>query len=76
MSAMLGQYSAKQVIGAIFALTLGLIFAVNVLAPQITGVFDTNTTGWDAGTAALWVVIAVVIVAGLLYLFLRPTGLV
>lgn len=73
---MLGQYSAKQVIGAIFALTLGLIFAVNVLAPQITGVFDTNTTGWDAGTAALWVVIAVVIVAGLLYLFLRPTGLV
>lgn len=75
MSSM-SSFSSKQVIGAIFAITLGVIFAVNLLAPQITGIFDTNTTGWDAGTAALWVVIAIVVVAGLLYMFLRPTGLV
>lgn len=68
--------NARQVVGAIFAITLGVIFAVNLLAPQITGIFDTNTTGWDAGTAALWVVIGIVVVASLLYLFLKPSGIV
>jgi hypothetical protein len=72
----LGSFNAKQVVGAIFAITLGVIFAVNLLAPQITGIFDTNTTGWDAGTAALWVVIGIVVVASLLYLFLKPSGIV
>lgn len=72
----MGNFSTKQVVGAIFALTLGVIFAVNVLAPQITGVFNTNTSGWDSGTAALWLVIGVVIVASLLYLFLKPSGIV
>lgn len=69
-------FNARQVVGAIFAITLGVIFAVNLLAPQITGIFDANTTGWDTGTAALWSVIAIVVVAGLLYLFLRPSGIV
>ncbi len=73
---MLGGFNARQVVGAIFAITIGVIFAVNLLAPQITGIFDTNTTGWDAGTASLWLVLAIVIVAGLLYIFLRPTGIV
>lgn len=69
-------FNARQVVGAIFAITLGVIFAVNLLAPQITGIFDTNTTGWDAGTAALWLVLGIVIVATLLYLFLKPAGIV
>jgi len=75
MSSM-GGFNARQVVGAIFAITLGVIFAVNLLAPQITGIFDTNTTGWDVGTAALWAVIGIVVVAGLLYLFLRPSGII
>jgi hypothetical protein len=74
--AMAGGFNAKQIIGAIFAITLGIIFAVNLLAPQITGIFDTNTTGWDVGTAALWAVLGIVVVAVIVFIFLRAGGIV
>lgn len=73
---MAGGFNAKQIIGAIFAITLGIIFAVNLLAPQITGIFDTNTTGWDVGTAALWAVLGIVVVAVIVFIFLRAGGIV
>lgn len=67
---------AAGIIGALFALALGVIFATSLVAPQITGIFDTNTTGWDTGTAALWVVIGIVVVAVIVFLFLRIGGIV
>lgn len=72
----IGNFNAKAIIGALFAITLGIIFAVNLVAPQITGIFDTNTTGWDVGTAALWAVLAIVIVAVIVFMFLRVGGIV
>lgn len=69
-------FNAKAVIGALFAITLGIIFTVNLVAPQITGIFDTNTTGWDVGTAALYAVLGIVVVAVVVYLFLRMGGVV
>lgn len=71
-----GSFNAKQILGAIFALTLGAIFLVNLLAPQISGIFDTNTTGWDAGTVALYGTLAIIIIAAVAILFLKPTGVI
>lgn len=68
--------NAKGIIGAIFALTLGVIFTVNLLAPQITGIFEANTTGWDTGTAALWAVLGIIVVAAIAILFLKITGII
>lgn len=73
---MLSNMNAKAVIGAIFAITLGLIFSVNLLAPQITGIFTVNVTEWDVGTAALWAVLGIVVVAVIVFLFLRVGGIV
>lgn len=73
---MVAGLNAKAIIGAMFAITLGIIFAVNLVAPQITGIFDTNTTGWDVGTAALWAVIGIVVVAVIVFIFLRAGGIV
>lgn len=76
MSINIGSMSAKAIIGALFALALGVIFAVNLVAPQITGIFTTNTTEWDTGTTALWVLLALVVVAVIVFLFLRVGGIV
>lgn len=73
---MLSNMNARAVIGAIFAITLGVIFAVNLLAPQITGIFTVNVTEWDVGTAALWAVLGIVVVAVIVFLFLRVGGIV
>lgn len=72
----LGHMKAGSIIGSLFALALGIIFTVNLVAPQITGIFDTNTTGWDTGTAALYAVIAITVVAVIVFLFLRIGGIV
>lgn len=67
---------AKAIVGAMVALFVGAIFAGYVLPPAISSIFDANTTGWDAGTATLWLVIGIVIVIAVVVLFLRTTGLV
>lgn len=67
---------AKEIVGAMIALFIGAIFAGYVLPPAITSIFDANTTGWDAGTATLWLVLGIVIVIAVVVLFLRVTGLI
>jgi hypothetical protein len=67
---------AGAIIGSLFALALGIIFTVNLVAPQISGIFATNTTTWDTGTAALYAVIAITVVAVIVFLFLRIGGIV
>jgi hypothetical protein len=71
-----GHMKAGAIIGSLFALALGIIFTVNLVAPQISGIFNTNTTGWDTGTAALYAVIAITVVAVIVFLFLRIGGIV
>lgn len=67
---------AKQIVGAMIALFIGAIFAGYVLPPAITSIFEANTTGWDTGTATLWLVLGIVIVIAVVVLFLRVTGLI
>lgn len=66
---------AKAIVGAMVALFIGAIFAGYVLPPAISSIFDANTTGWDAGTAALWLVLGIIIVIAVVVIFLKTTGL-
>ena len=75
MSATIGGMNARALIGAMVALALGVIFAVQLVAPQIGSIFDTNTTGWDAGTTAIFLLLGLIIAVVLLVLFLRVGGL-
>lgn len=67
---------AQAIVGSMIALFIGAIFAGYVLPPAITSIFDANTTGWDTGTATLWLVLGIVIVIAVVVLFLKTTGLI
>jgi hypothetical protein len=66
---------AGAILGSLIALFIGAIFAGYILPPAISAIFDANTTGWDAGTATLWLVLGIVIVIAVVVLFLKTTGL-
>lgn len=51
-------------IAAIFSLTMAVIVVTNVLIPTAN---DANTTGWDAGSIALFSVFTLISVMGLVY---------
>lgn len=67
---------AQAIVGSMIALFIGAIFAGYVLPPAISSIFNANTTGWDTGTATLWLVLGIVIVIAVVVLFLRTTGLI
>jgi len=67
--------SSREVVGAMIALFIGAIFAGYILPPAISSIFNANTTGWDSGTAALWLVLGIIIVVAVVVIFLRTTGL-
>lgn len=67
---------AQAIVGSMIALFIGAIFAGYVLPPAISSIFNANTTGWDQGTATLWLVLGIVIVIAVVVLFLRTTGLI
>jgi hypothetical protein len=67
---------AQAIVGSMIALFIGAIFAGYVLPPAITSIFNANVTGWDTGTATLWLVLGIVIVIAVVVLFLRTTGLI
>lgn len=49
------------------ALIIGLVIGIYVFTALLPGaldnIFAVNTTAWDAGTASLWVVLPLIIVA-------------
>jgi len=69
-------HGSREIVGAMLALFIGAIFAGYILPPSISSIFNANTTGWSTGTAALWLVIGIVIVIAVVVLFLRTTGLI
>jgi len=68
-------HGGKALLSFIIAVSIGLIFVVGFLAPQITTFFDTDTTGWDAGSVALWGVIIVSVIAGVVIVILKQSGI-
>jgi hypothetical protein len=67
--------SSREVVGAMIALFIGAIFAGYILPPAISSIFNANTTGWDTGTASLWLVLGIIIVVAVVVIFLKTTGL-
>lgn len=55
---------ANPFVAGIIAITLGVIMLANVFIPVVKGV---NTTGWDAGETALWAVLSLGGIIGLVY---------
>ena len=51
------------------------IFVLSAIVPAaFTNFFDANTTGWDVSTIALWTIIPLVVIAGLLLKFVPGGG--
>ena len=53
-----------SLLGGIIGLTITVILVTTVLVPTI---IDTNVTGWDTQTAAIFGITSLVAVAGLVY---------
>jgi hypothetical protein len=66
----------KQAASAVLALFIIGILAAYVLGTAITAIFNTNTTGWDTGTASLWLVIGIALAVGVVVLIFKATGLI
>lgn len=58
---------------SIFLLGIGVYFLAAILPAAITTFFNADTSGWDAGTAALWAIIPLAII-GLLVMKYVPGG--
>lgn len=56
----------------IISLTIGVVVLANVF---ITTVKGTNTTGWDAAEVALWGLLTIAGIAGIVYGVLNVFGL-
>lgn len=51
-------------VGGIVGLVIAVFVLAAILPDAITEIEGTNTTGWDASAVALWGIIGIVIVAG------------
>jgi hypothetical protein len=60
--------------GGILLLGISIYFLSAVIPGAISNFFDANTTGWDAGTIALWALIPLAIVAVLVMVFVPSRG--
>lgn len=73
----IGRGEAGGILGLIIVVSIGLIFIVNILQPQITNFYNTTLhpqTGWDASVKALWTVIIIAIVIGIVVAILKKMG--
>lgn len=59
-------------LSGIISLTLGVVVLANVF---ITTVKDTNTSGWSAGEVALWGLLSLAGIAGIVYGVMNVFGL-
>jgi len=60
-------------IGLIFSIGIGVYFLSALIPGALNNFFGANTTDWDAGTVALWGLIPLAIIAGIV-LFFVPRG--
>lgn len=60
-------------IGVIISLAVGLAVLAAAVPNAITSIETANTTGWSSGTVAIWGILGLVVVAGLLLVFVPRT---
>jgi len=56
------------IIAVFVGLTLAIILAANVVIPTVT---NANTSGWPYGATAMWGILPLVIIAGILLMMFR-----
>jgi len=61
-------------LGKLIGLVLGAVF-LGALAPTAITALNVSTTGWGAGPIALWGILTIVVVVGVVYLILREVGI-
>lgn len=62
-------------IGKLIGLVLGCVFIGALAGTAVTAIVDVNTTGWGAPSIALWAVMGICVVAGLIYMVIREAGI-
>lgn len=55
-------------------LAISIYFLAALLPSALNTFFNTDTTGWDTGTVALWLLIPLAIVAGVALIFVPKGG--
>lgn len=58
----------------VFAIAIGIYFLAALLPDALSNFFSTDTTGWDAGSAALWGLIPLAIIGVLVYAYMPRGG--
>ena len=62
-------------LGKLIGLVLGAVFIGALAGTAVTAIVDVNTSGWGAPGIALWGVMGIVVIAGLIYMVLREVGI-
>lgn len=60
-------------VGGIISLVLGIVLVANLFMPTVK---DTNTTGWTTGEVAMWSVVGLAAIIGIVYGAFNIFGLV
>ena len=61
---------AELSIGKIIMLVLGVYVTAALIPGAITTLTDANTTGWDSSTVALWGIIPLIVIIGIVWAIL------
>lgn len=61
-------------IGLIFSVGIGVYFLSALIPGALNNFFGANTTDWDAGTVALWGLIPLAIIAGIVLFFIPSSN--
>jgi len=56
------------IITTFVGLTIAIVLVTSVVLPQV---FNANTSGWDAASVAMWGIVPIVIIAGVILYILR-----
>lgn len=61
-------------VGGIVGMVIAIFVAAAILPDAVSEIETANTTGWDESAVALWGIIGIVIVAGIVVGFWKMSG--
>jgi len=62
-------------LGKLVSLVLGAVFIGALAGTAVTAIVNVNTSGWGAPSIALWGVVGICVVAGIIYMILKEVGI-
>lgn len=64
----------KLGVAAMVGLAIGIYVLAALIPGAITSLFGADTSSWDASTVALWAVVPIIVIAGILLVVLPRGG--